>query len=102
MNVAPNFHFNGVCKDALELYRKAFNGELTTLILYRDADPADISVQDLTEEEKNYVYHAEMIIGTQRFMFSDATDEIPRGQNVSIVIIFEDPKEVEKTYYFLF
>ncbi|WP_058303110.1 VOC family protein [Gorillibacterium timonense] len=101
MIVTPNYHFDGQCKEALRLYEQAFQGKITVLIPYRDASPNDISMEDLTEEEKDYVYHAEMRIGNQRFMFSDDRAAVPKGRNLSMVITFDDPSEVRDAYHTL-
>ncbi|OZV11706.1 hypothetical protein CIW83_13730 [Tissierella sp. P1] len=101
MIVTPNYHFNGNCEEALKLYQKAFNGNLIMLMHYKDANPRDICIEDLSDREKNYVYHAEMVIGTQRFMFSDDTDEIPKGQSISIVITFDCSSDVKNAYNIL-
>jgi len=98
MLITPNFHFNGDCAEALELYQRAFGGELTLLMHYRDADPADMSTEHMSDKEKSFVYHAEMIIGNQRFVFSDALQEIPKGQNLSIVVTFDHPDEAKSAY----
>ncbi|NLM11918.1 MAG: hypothetical protein GX213_14340 [Clostridiaceae bacterium] len=50
----------------------------------------------MTDEEKKLVYHAEMMIGNQRFMFSDSRDKVAKGQNMSIVINFDSAEEVER------
>jgi PhnB protein len=68
---------------------------------YKDANPRDICIEGLSNREKNYVYHAEMVIGTQRSMFSDATDEIPKGQNISIVVTFDCSSDVKNAYNIL-
>ncbi len=96
MLVTPNLHFNGRCKEALQLYKKAFDGKITILLRYCDAN--DMSTENMTNEQKDYVYHAEMIIANQRFMFSDSIDEIINGQNISIVVTFESTEEVKKAY----
>ena len=96
--VTPNYHFSGDCEAALRLYEKAFNGKLTGLLRYGEADPEDMSTTGFTEAQKNRIYHAEMMIGDQRFMFSDSLDEIPVGQNVSIVLIFDTSDEVIAAY----
>ncbi len=101
MIITPNFHFNGECKEALKLYGKAFKGKLTMCLHYCDADPTDISIDQLSDEEKKYVYHAEMMIGKQRFFFSDHIDEIPKGQNVSIVVTFDCADDVKEAYRIL-
>lgn len=97
MLITPNLHFHGQCEAAMRLYERVFKGRITTMLHYRDADPSDLSVS-LSEEEKGFVYHAEMMIGNQRFMFSDSLDEIPRGRNLSIVITFDYPEDVKAAY----
>lgn len=101
MIVIPNFHFKGDCEEALKLYEKAFDSKVTMLMHYNDAHQSDFSSAHLSDEEKNYVYHAEMMIGNQRFMFSDSMNEIPQGQNISIVITFDSAEEVKNSYNIL-
>jgi PhnB protein len=97
MRITPNFHFNGECKQALKLYEKAFNAKITLLLYCSDADPSDLSVE-LSDKEKGYVYHAEMMIGNQRFFFSDSLREIPNGKNISILVTFDNVSDVKAAY----
>lgn len=96
--VTPNLHFNGECEKALEMYRKAFGGRLTTLIRYRDAEANDFPAEALSDEQRSYVYHAEMQIGSQRFFFSDSINKIAKGQNVSVVLTFDNIDAVKSVY----
>ena len=32
IKITPNFNFNGKCKEALQLYKEAFNAEIISLI----------------------------------------------------------------------
>lgn len=98
MKITPNFHFKGQCNEALKLYTKAFNGEITVLLYYKDADERDFCVEQLSDKQKNYVYHSEMVIGEQRFMFSDSLEQFKQGQSVSIVITFANPTAVRSAY----
>lgn len=98
MIVTPNYHFNGNCEEALKLYEKAFNGKIITLMRYYDADPKDMPIEDLSDREKSYVYHSEMMIEGHRFIFSDDTKEIPKGQNISILVTFDSPNSVKNAY----
>lgn len=100
MIIVPNFHFNGECEQALKLYEKVFNGQITILMHYCDADPADLSFE-LSEKEKSYVYHAEMIIANQRFVFSDFLGEIPFGRNLSVLVSFDRESDVKAAYEML-
>ena len=67
--VTPNFHFKGQCKEAIELYKKAFGAEVKVLLCRSDANPQDYIVKD--PNQNGLVYHAEIYIGTQRIMLSD-------------------------------
>ena len=98
--IIPNFHFDGCCRQALDLYREALGAEITTVTHYSDAKPEDFSVS-LTEEQKKYVYHAEMKVSGQRLMFSDAISPIDKGQNLSIVVVFPGPEEVRESFALL-
>ena len=41
MKITPTLNFGGQCREAIHLYEQAFNGQITCLITYRDAnDPA--------------------------------------------------------------
>lgn len=98
MRITPNLHFNGNCEEALRLYKRAFMAKVTTLLRYSDADPEDMSTECLSDKDKRLVYHAEMVIGGQRFFCSDHFEEIPCGQNLSIVITFERIDDVKASY----
>lgn len=53
---------NGVGREAIQMYEKAFEGKIICLITYREAnDPAYMPL--LSEEQKDYVYHAELVLG---------------------------------------
>ena len=61
MNIVPTLNFGGNCREAIKMYEKAFNGKIVCLITYRDAnDPAYMPL--LSEEQKDYIYHAELIL----------------------------------------
>ena len=95
--VTPNFHFTGQCKQAIELYRKAFDAKVNEMLYYSDAHPKDYVAA--SEADKDLVYHAEISIGEQRIMLSDMTDDtIPKGNSISLVITFETAKDVKKAY----
>jgi len=95
--VTPNFHFNGQCKQAIELYKKAFGAEVKSLFCYSDANPQDYILTD--EDEKDFVYHAEIIIGNQRIMLNDGTDDsFLKGNSISTVITFETANDVKTAF----
>ena len=92
MAVVPNFHFNGNCKEAIALYKKAFGAEIACMLLYKDAKIEDYN-KPLTDEQKNFVYHAEITIAGQRIMMADDLD-VPVVQNTSLFLTLTmDTKE---------
>ena len=92
MAVVPNFHFGGKCKEAIDLYKKAFGAETLCMLLYRDAKTEDYD-KPLTDEQKNCVYHAEILIGEQRIMMADNID-MPFAPSTSLFLTMTmDTKE---------
>ena len=54
MKITPTLNFGGNCREAIKMYEKAFNGKITCLISYREAnDPAYMPL--LSEEQKDYM-----------------------------------------------
>lgn len=70
VKITPNFNFNGKCNEAIQLYKEAFNAEIICLIRNCDATWEE-SYSNLLDDEKEYIYHAEMCIGDQRIMMCD-------------------------------
>lgn len=44
MPIVTNLHFDGLCLDAIKVYEKAFNGKVTILIKYKDANKGDFCI----------------------------------------------------------
>ncbi|MBL1225048.1 VOC family protein [Enterococcus sp. BWR-S5] len=97
--VTPTFNSNGQCEEAIQLYQKAFNAKVDFLLRYSDADPRDFD-DPLTEEQKNYVYHAEIYIGEQRVMFSDiiGSDHLMKSTSLFLTVTLDSAEEVKKAY----
>lgn len=41
IKITPNFHFNGKCEQAINLYKQAFNAKAECLLRYSDAKQED-------------------------------------------------------------
>ena len=96
MKVTPNFHMNGNCKEAISLYEKALNATVLYLYSYSDANPAEFVAK---ADERDLVYHSEIMIGTQRVMMVDDTGAFPpKGNTLSLVITFDTAGEVKKAF----
>lgn len=96
--LTPTIHFQGKCREALKLYAQAFDLRVDFALRYRDAKKEDWDV-DLSEEEKEYVYHAEGYIGGQRLMFADdLAGKPPQGCPPFLTVTFDTATEVERAY----
>lgn len=98
MLVTPTLHFYGQCEEAIGLYQKAFGLQMNYLLYYADADPQDWNFS-LTSEQRNYVYHAEAVIGKQRIMLADEIGPgVPGNTALFLTITFETDDQVKQAY----
>lgn len=96
--ITPNFNFAGRCEEALYLYKQAFDAEIGCLLRYKDADPGDFD-RELTQEQKNFVYHAELTFGKQRIMMCDNLDvPFQTSLSLSLTVTFDTPDQVRRAY----
>lgn len=98
MQIVPTLNFGGTCKEAIKIYEKAFNGKITCLISYREAnDPVYMPL--LNEEQKDYIYHAELILGNQRIIMSDHVDiNFSTCYSNFLTIMYDTKEEVQRAY----
>ena len=98
MQITPTLNFGGTCREAIQMYERAFDGKITCLITYREAnDPAYMPL--LNEEQKDYIYHAELMLGNQRIIMSDHVDiEIPVCYSNFLTIMYDTKEEVLRAY----
>lgn len=98
IKITPNFHFNGKCEQAIRLYEQAFGAKVECLLRYCDARPEDYD-KELTPEQKNYIYHAEIYIGDQRIMLADIMDiDLQPSLALSLTVTMETKAEVVKAF----
>ena len=98
--VTPNLRFNGQCEEAIVVYQKAFDAKIGCLLRCSDRDTRDWNAE-LTKEQENYVYHAEIYFGGARIMMSDNDKPVPnQGVNTScsLTVTFESADEVRRAY----
>lgn len=98
MYILPTLNFGGNGKEAIQTYEKAFGGKITSFITYRDAnDPEYMPL--LNEEQRDYIYHAELVVGEQRIIMSDHVDiEFNTCYSNFLTIVFDTKEEVQKAY----
>ena len=97
IQVMPNLHFNGNCKQAIELYKKAYGAEIKALLHYADANPQDFIMSD--ENHGDLVYHSELMIGNHKLMLNDTIDEdFQMGNSLSLLVHFDTEDECMEAY----
>lgn len=98
IRITPNFNFGGQCEQAIRLYEKAFNAKVECLIRYSDAHWEDYD-KELTEKQKNYIYHSEIYIENQRIMMSDNIDiDFQPSKALSLTVTMETKEDVVKAF----
>ena len=98
MKMVPTLNFAGGCREAIHLYEKAFAGKITCLVSYRDAnDPA--WMPRLTEEQKDWIYHGELMVGDERIIMSDHADiEFQTCYSNFLTLVYDTKEEVQAAY----
>jgi len=98
MKITPTLNFGGQCREAIHLYEKAFGGKSACLITYREAnDPAYMPL--LREDQKDYIYHSELILGEQKIIMSDHVDiEFSVCYSNFLTIMYDTKEEVQRVY----
>lgn len=98
MKITPTLNFSGNCREAIQMYKDAFGGKITCLISYEEAnDPAYMSL--LSENQKEYIYHSELVLGDQSIIMSDHVDiEFNTCYSNFLTIMYDTKEEVHKAY----
>ena len=101
MKITPTLNFGGQCREAIHLYAQAFGGKIAYLVSYRDAgNPAYMPL--LTEEQKDWIYHAELMLDGQRIIMSDHADiEFQTCYSNFLTIMYDTKEEVQRAYALL-
>ena len=96
--VTPCINFAGQCEEAMALYEKAFGATTKFMMRYSDADKRDWD-KPLADDQRRMVYHAEMLIGTQRIMFADIIEfDLSTGTSLFLTLTFENAASVKRAY----
>ena len=101
ITVAPSLIFKrGQCNQAIEFYQKAFDAEVVLKMLFSDADPKDFQFKD---EEKDLIYHCQLMIGEQIFLLTDDANNVLKEDTqpsilMSLCMTFESADEVNAAY----
>jgi len=94
----PCISFRGQCSQAIELYKEAFGAKVRELVRYGEADPKDFQCKD---EEKDFVFYSEIMIGRNRFSLGDDSLGIyddGKSNKISFLIEFESDDALNVAY----
>ena len=89
----PYLNFAGTCRDAMSFYRDCLGGELS-IQTFAEAQ------QEVPDDYKNQVMHAELRMGSVLLMASDCPPEysVTMGSNVILNIGLSDVQEQETIF----
>lgn len=98
MQIVPTLNFGGNCREAIQMYEKAFNGKISCIITYGEADDPAYNPL-LKEEQKEYIYHSELVLDNQRIIMSDHVDlEFQTCYSNFLTIMYDTKEEVQRAY----
>lgn len=83
-----HIYFNGNCKEAIKLYRKAFDAKILTII------------ENPESGKENQVTHAEIEIHKQKLMMNDFGNNqgVSTPSGYQLVVQFDQIDQLEKAY----
>lgn len=89
----PYLNFNGNTRAVIQFYASVFEVEDPQIMTYGQ-DP------NVPEVMKDWVMHAQLMINGTRVMFSDAmaNDPVTLGNNVTLMLIHEDPNVLTRWF----
>ena len=98
MKIIPYLVFNGECKDALNYYKRIFDGEISYLQTYGEMPPQDD--MQVPEDYKDKILHGEIKFGDNSLYFSDAIPimKVKSGSNLSLTVSCESENEIITIY----
>lgn len=87
MKIIPNLSFNGNCLEALEYYKKIFDGEILQIVTYDEVNCK------CSEDEKKKIFSAIMLLGKNTVYFNDKLNE-KIGNNITMIIEFFNEEDL--------
>ena len=87
MKIIPNLSFNGNCLEALEYYKKIFDGEILQIVTYDEVN------YKCSDDEKKKIFSAIMLLGKNTVYFNDKLNE-KIGNNITMIIEFFNEEDL--------
>lgn len=92
--LSPYLFFRGNCEEALEFYKKVFDGKIVALQRFGEAS------MPVEEDYKQKIMHAELRFNGYSMLFSDGAPhrEITKGDNVHLNLSFDNETTMRLTW----
>ena len=87
MKIIPNLSFNGNCLEALEYYKKIFDGGILQIVTYDEVN------YKCSDDEKKKIFSAIMLLGKNTVYFNDKLNE-KIGNNITMIIEFFNEEDL--------
>lgn len=90
----PYLNFSGNCREALDFYKEALNGEIVSTQTFGEAN------MQVDDSHKSKILHAEFKSDEVHFFASDGMPDFSAvpGNMVTLTINFDDLKEEERVF----
>jgi PhnB protein len=94
MHLTSYLNFDGKCEEAFKFYENCLNGKITQLVTFDSMGPGHVP-----EGWGHKLMHAQMTVGSQELMGSDAPpDRFERQQGFSMSVHVDQPAEAERIF----
>jgi PhnB protein len=94
MHLTSYLNFDGKCEEAFKFYANCLNGKITQLVTFDSMGPGHVP-----EGWGHKLMHAQMTVGSQELMGSDAPpDRFERQQGFSMSVHVDQPAEAERIF----
>lgn len=94
-SVTPYLNFSGNCEEAIEFYKEALQGELLSVVRFRD-----MPGQEVPAEMADKIMHCVLVADDVIIMASDAITDTQRqgSSSISLSLDFESEDEQTETF----
>ncbi|OJU12655.1 MAG: hypothetical protein BGN88_15565 [Clostridiales bacterium 43-6] len=101
MKLTVYLAFTGDANAAIELYQKAFDAKVVSLMHYGDMPVSDNSTP-MPDAKRHYIMHALLDLGESQLRLSDSVlHDVVKGNNVSIAVSLDSPQKVKDAFMLL-
>jgi PhnB protein len=95
MSVVPYLNFNGQCREAFELYKNVFGGEIVAMFTHAETPAAE----HVGPESQDLIMHARLVAGDITLMASDAPPHMyTRPAGIWVSVMAKDKAEGQRIF----